>query len=144
MSIPTGFRFLSLPISQLNLSAVLKCGQSFRWQATELPIPHSDPPSLAPSHEWRLALADRVVLLRQTPSAIYYSAVFPEALVAARTLDEIEDTTLAWLRDYFQLSVDLAKLYDFWSEKDEIFKGKAARFSGIRILRQDPWENLIS
>ena len=52
--------------------------------------------------------------------------------------------TLLWLRDYFQLDVDLVMLYDEWSEKDPVFAKLRGRFEGIRMLRQDPWENLIS
>jgi len=51
---------------------------------------------------------------------------------------------LVWLRDYFQLDVDLVKLYDTWSDMDPVFLRLRDRFVGIRMLRQDPWENLIS
>jgi len=51
---------------------------------------------------------------------------------------------LLWLRDYFQLEVDLVMLYNEWSEKDPVFAKLRRRFEGIRMLRQDPWENLIS
>jgi N-glycosylase/DNA lyase len=52
--------------------------------------------------------------------------------------------TLAWLRDYFQLEVDLEKLYKEWALKDPVFAKFRDRFQGIRMLRQDPWENLVS
>ena len=52
--------------------------------------------------------------------------------------------TLLWLKDYFQLDVDLIRLYNEWSEKDPVFAKLRGRFEGIRMLRQDPWENLIS
>jgi N-glycosylase/DNA lyase len=49
------------------------------------------------------------------------------------------------LRDYFQLdNVSLQSHYDRWSNIDLNFKKKAARIRGIRMLRQEPWENLIS
>lgn len=48
------------------------------------------------------------------------------------------------LQDYFQLNVDLEKLYQHWSLKDPNFKKVATTFTGIRILRQDPKENLLS
>jgi N-glycosylase/DNA lyase len=48
------------------------------------------------------------------------------------------------MRDYFQLDIDLDELYKTWSGRDPIFRDIQSRFSGIRILRQDPWENLVS
>jgi N-glycosylase/DNA lyase len=49
------------------------------------------------------------------------------------------------LEDYFQLKkVSLEACYKRWSKLDANFAKKAVHFQGIRILRQDPWENLIS
>src|SRR5690606_23456805 len=48
------------------------------------------------------------------------------------------------LRDYFQLDVNLTKLYADWSERDAVFKKRAQSFMGIRILRQPPVENMIT
>lgn len=140
MAAPTGFHALPLPLAQLSLQAVLKCGQSFRWSIfplrTALP---SDP-----SHEYRLCLRDRVVCLRQSPDALFYRAVFPDSPLSPELKTTHDAETLLWLRDYFQLDVDLVMLYDEWSEKDPVFAKLRGRFEGIRVLRQDPWENLIS
>nr|XP_014428761.2 N-glycosylase/DNA lyase [Pelodiscus sinensis] len=48
------------------------------------------------------------------------------------------------LRDYFQLDVDLAALYQAWGTVDPHFRQVAANFPGIRVLRQDPVECLFS
>lgn len=48
------------------------------------------------------------------------------------------------LRDYFQLDVELDGLYKKWSDSDENFRKIASTFKGIRMLRQDPTENLVS
>ena len=131
-----GFQSLPLAISQLNLPAVLKCGQSFRWSRLDLDPPPPQPtPSLLPDCEWRLTLPDRLVCLRQTPTHLFYRSL-------PATKDEAP--ALAWLNDYFQLDVDLHSLYDDWSLRDPVFRSFRDRFSGIRILRQDPWENLVS
>jgi len=138
---PLGFRALPLPLAQLSLAAVLKCGQSFRWSIYPL---HPALP-LDPSHEYRLCLQDRVVCLRQSPDTLFYRTVFPDSPVSPEVVETARDAeTLLWLNDYFQLDVDLVKLYDEWSEKDPVFAKLRARFEGIRMLRQDPWENLIS
>ncbi|CAO3635440.1 unnamed protein product [Cunninghamella echinulata] len=48
------------------------------------------------------------------------------------------------LRDYFQLDfLSLETCYEDWGQKDKNFKKKSIHFQGIRMLRQDPWENLI-
>lgn len=148
----TSFQSLKLPLAQLNLKAVLKCGQSFRWTVVQL---NSDDETLPdkteisgdskidrppPTEEWRLTLADRIVCLRQTDDEIFYRACFP----SGSSIDSSSsDSTLQWLRDYFQLDVDLKNLYSQWSQSDPVFKKVAPRFVGIRILRQDPWENLV-
>lgn len=46
------------------------------------------------------------------------------------------------LQDYFQLKVDLKKLYLEWS-LDRNFAAKSVGFEGIRVLRQDPFENIL-
>lgn len=50
----------------------------------------------------------------------------------------------ALLHDYFQLSVNLENLYKHWSDVDSHFAQTASDFGGVRILRQDPVENLFS
>jgi len=48
------------------------------------------------------------------------------------------------VHEYFQMHVDLPKYYASWSESDANFKKHAASFSGLRILKQDPVENVFS
>ncbi|XP_078687306.1 N-glycosylase/DNA lyase-like isoform X1 [Branchiostoma floridae x Branchiostoma belcheri] len=48
------------------------------------------------------------------------------------------------LRDYFQLDVKLTDLYEQWCQADPHFKQVSPNFTGIRMLRQDPVENLFS
>lgn len=144
-TIPVGFAALPLPIVQLSLAAVLKCGQSFRWNI--LPLLDTCPPqesSFVPTHEYRLCLRDRVICLRQNPETLFFRAHFPFPTATGEEEAARNAETLAWIKDYFQLDVDLTKLYSEWSQRDPVFAGVKARFSGIRMLRQDPWENLIS
>ncbi|KAI0320749.1 DNA glycosylase [Amylostereum chailletii] len=138
-AIPPGFRALPLPLAQLSLAAVLKCGQSFRWSVH--PVQAAD--GSTRTHEYRLCLRDRVVCLRQSPDILLYRSVFPDS-VPIGDMSVREAETLAWIKDYFQLDIDLIKLYHDWAEKDAVFARVKARFEGIRMLRQDPWENLIS
>ncbi|CAL1705091.1 unnamed protein product [Somion occarium] len=141
ITLQTGFRALPLPLAQLSLAAVLQCGQSFRWSV--FPLSHNIPNATLPQFEYRLCLRDRVVCLRQSTDTLFYRAVFP---TPASLSEEIKRSaeTLAWLRDYFQLDVDLLKLYDEWGELDPVIKRLKGRFEGIRMLRQDPFECLLS
>ena len=143
MIVPAGFRALPLPIVQLSLEAVLKCGQSFRWSIFPLPgqVPADE---LTPTHEYRFCLRDRVVCLQQNHHTLFYRSVFPEPLPSSTHVALKEAETLAWLRNYFQLDIDLLKLYGEWGNRDAVFNNFQSRFSGIRMLRQDPWENLVS
>ncbi|KDR73529.1 hypothetical protein GALMADRAFT_251252 [Galerina marginata CBS 339.88] len=144
MALP-GFKSIPLPLVQLSLSAVLKCGQSFRWSILTSEATQEN--SSEPSHthiEYRLCLKDRVVCLRQSPDTLFYRSVFPDPQPLSTNLLEHEKETLEWLKDYFQLNIDLVSLYKQWGHKDKVFSKFQERFEGIRILRQDPWENLIS
>ncbi|KAI0034012.1 DNA glycosylase [Vararia minispora EC-137] len=136
-----GFRALPLPLGQLSLSAVLRCGQSFRWSIYPLSLSPDLLDPTRPSHEYRFCLRDRVVCLRQTSDALLFRSVFP---VTPKNTEEKDAETLTWIRDYFQLDIDLLKLYEEWSDRDPVFARLRSRFEGIRMLRQDPWENLIS
>ncbi|KAM5534072.1 hypothetical protein V8D89_012253 [Ganoderma adspersum] len=141
--VPAGFQALPLPIAQLSLAAVLKCGQSFRWNIFPLQIPgHTPVQRDDPTHEYRLCLRDRVVCLRQSRDALFYRSLFPPTVSGDQGQREAE--TLAWIRDYFQLDIDLVGLYRQWSTADPVFNRIQDRFEGIRMLRQDPFENLIS
>lgn len=48
------------------------------------------------------------------------------------------------LRDYFQLDTQLVPLYEKWKSVDKNFSDRGSLFPGVRILRQDPVENLFS
>ena len=50
----------------------------------------------------------------------------------------------AILHDYFQLDINLRKLYEQWKKADANFNQVATEFPGVRILRQDPTENLFA
>lgn len=88
-------------------------------------------------------LRGRILTLRQDPTHLYYRAIFPSSSPIKQEPDA-PDSTAELIRDYFNLSVDLTGLYEKWSSRDSHFKKTAPKFTGIRMLRQDPWENLIS
>ncbi|XP_057378124.1 N-glycosylase/DNA lyase-like isoform X2 [Daphnia carinata] len=48
------------------------------------------------------------------------------------------------VKDYFQLDIDLESLYRQWSLADANFDKVAKNFAGVRMLKQDPVENLFA
>ena len=120
-SIP--WRQFKCSTSELRLDITLKCGQSFRWKL----LPDLDNVYIG-------VLQSKLLLVTQDQSQVYYHCVNNNQ--CSKTEEE--------LRDYFQLSVNLEKLYRDWSDSDPIFKKLSLDYEGIRILRQDPVENVFS
>ncbi|KAI8334721.1 DNA glycosylase [Chlamydoabsidia padenii] len=115
---------LKISPKELRLDS-LRCGQSFRWQSIQ--------------DQWACVLNGKLYVVKESPHSVFYGV--PEQEAGRKELvDEMERT----LRDYFQLDLlSLEKAYGRWSKIDTNFKNKAVHIQGIRMLRQDPWENLI-
>ncbi|GME66713.1 unnamed protein product [[Candida] boidinii] len=113
---------------ELNLSFVLRCGQSFRWQFN--------------NNIWSCSFNNKIILLKQDKidkinnKLNFYS-------LPSKTHNKYEISKFIY--DYFNLNINLNDLYKNWLILDNNLKLKIEnlRFNGIRILRQDPWENLI-
>ncbi|KAI5800663.1 DNA glycosylase [Pyronema domesticum] len=116
------WRKLPVPLSELHINTVLRCGQSFRWRKN--------------GNEWSCALSARILTLQQTPTHLLYHAI-PFSPPGHPTTEDL-------LRDYFQLNISLSDLYKKWAAADPHFQRISSSFGGIRMLRQDPWENLVS
>ena len=67
----------------------------------------------------------------------------PGAAEESKDLTRAMEEDRQFLEGYLQLHVPLADLYEKWSATDQNFKAKAPFFPGVRILRQDPVENLV-
>ncbi|KAI2629666.1 DNA glycosylase [Hypoxylon sp. NC1633] len=132
------WRKLPLSLTDLCIETTLRCGQSFRWRKI--------------NDEWNCVLYGRLLSLKQEKSHLHYRVISPKTIPAAiappvspgnESEDYSADNTEALLKHYFSLKHDLSALYDQWSESDANFRKKAPKFTGIRILSQDPWEALI-
>ncbi|KAI5949293.1 OGG1 [Candida jiufengensis] len=120
-----------LPIkeSEVCLSKVLRCGQTFRWKNL--------------NNIWTFSTSDRIILLKQDSNNIYYSHILNHQQKSTSTTK-----TLDFINDYFTLDINLNKLYSQWKLNHEPYKKNSISspfdlFTGIRTLRQDPWECLI-
>ncbi|NXP76043.1 OGG1 lyase, partial [Ramphastos sulfuratus] len=129
---PSLWRSLPCPPAELRLDLVLSSGQTFRWW-------ESSPGA------WTGVLGDHVWTLRQDRDRLWYTVYGKEEdghPAEAAMLDGAEMERI--LRDYFQLDVGLPALYRAWGAADPLFCRVAKDFPGVRVLRQDPVECLLS
>ncbi|KAI3406513.1 OGG1 [Candida oxycetoniae] len=132
MTVEMIWKKIPISESEVCLSRVLRCGQTFRWKNI--------------NNIWSFAIRDRIILLQQDHENLYYSHILR---VDKRGTDK---ETFSFLNDYFTLDVKLEELYNSWKQSHSKYitvkQAEAASpfdlFTGIRILRQDPWECLIS
>lgn len=128
------WRAIACEKMELRLDITLACGQSFRWK------------ELVPG-EWTSVLSGNVWTLKQDDKNIYYK-IENEDVTAEPVTDsqynEFFQKPDNILKDYFQLNYCLKDLYKKWSDADDIFKEAGSTFTGVRMLRQDPVENLFS
>lgn len=109
---------LAIGPDDLDLTHTLTAGQSFRWKEDE-------------SGVWTGVLGRKVVRLRREGSEILFE-----------TLPGPPDESL--VTDYLRLDVDLQALYADFSAADEHIRSAIERFKGLRVVRQDPDEMLLS
>lgn len=107
---------------ELQCAMTLVNGQCFNWKCNE-------------KGEWSGVVGSCLVGLKQVENDVLYMERFPGG---TKSLD-------AKLRDYFQLDrFSLEKLYATWSKADPRFSEISKHIRGVRLLRQDPMECLIS
>lgn len=126
---------------------------------------------LEDDEEWGIGWSNRTIVLRQdsewciacvyrnlwsdgkgfsAENGIHYRSLYSSAPPHTEfLLDLSTNTTLPLLRAYFQLDTLLTPLYTEWSARDPNFKKKIdtavdGRLDGIRVLKQDPWQTLVS
>ena len=109
----------------LNLAATLESGQAFRWRRGEESTA-DDPP-------WFYGvLYNNAVKIRQSADGVeFFCSPGDEA------------TLRPLIRDYLRLDDDLDEIYQSIGLDDHMRK-PIADYTGLRILRQEPWECLIS
>ncbi len=101
----------------LDLDLTLSCGQAFRWRKRKDGI-------------WAGVVRDKLVELDIRDGVLYW-----------RTSPHSDQ---ALVEDYLRLDDDVNAIYSTLSEMDDHLSALIARFKGLRILRQDPFEALYS
>ena len=105
-----------LGIKNFNLAQILDCGQCFRWAGEG-----GEYTGIAHGRQLKLIMTgDNLTLKDVTPYEFEY----------------------IW-KDYFDLSRDYSQIRELYSADASL--AKATAFSpGLRVMRQDPWETLIT
>ena len=101
-----------------DLITTLESGQAFRWRR---------------EGEWLTGVVfDNIIRTRRTPGGVEFECA-PD-----------DETTIAPLfKDYLRLDDDLEAICDR-IRLDEYIGAAVRRYPGLRVLRQEPWECLIS
>lgn len=99
-----------------SLDFTLECGQAFRWEKI--------------GGWWYGVVHECVVKVRQDKNVV-------EVHAHPKKLD-----WMFW-KSYFRLDDDLPKIYSLIG-KDEHVKAAVRKFKGLRLLRQEPWECLVT
>lgn len=125
---------LRTTLSELNLALTLPTGQAFRWKKR---VKQPD--------TWFGVIGPHVVELKQDQKTgfIEYKFLNHSQQVEKKAKRLKTDDHEQLLYDYFQLDTPLTPLYAKWSE-DAFFNQVATKFVGVRVLRQDPVECLLS
>ncbi len=142
------WRRLPCPRAEVRLDLVLRCGQSFRWAPAGDPEKEGEWIGVMSGRVWNLAQDDDHLLFKCFPS----SGEEDEQVLRDYFQLHVGTTTYmvanssCWLMTFFLASIQvrLAPLYEKWAEVDSTFKEISKHFPGVRILRQDPVENLFS
>ena len=103
-------------VTPFSLEHTLRCGQSFRWRKL--------------GDWWYGVVDEKVVKVRQIDDKLWFQT-FPE------------EANAAFMRNYFRLDDNFPHILSQIS-RDEHTRSAIQRFSGLRIIRQQPWECLIS
>lgn len=107
-----------LKIDPLDLDQTLGCGQTFRWQRQ-------------PDGSWRGPIGDQIVRLAQTRSRLIVEA-FPGTC-------RVRGQVAAYLR-----AGDDIRRIQSWLAKDHVLAEGMKEVRGLRIVKMDEWECLVS
>jgi len=157
---------LKVPPEELRPSNTLTTGQCFHWRVVHPTKTKADEPSSASTStrsawgthdatEWvgtlRLRLFEScesvVLIVRELPDTTLYRPIATTRRTSNNTKtteDEEKEELHRAVWEYFQLDLSLPGLYEDWSGSCPRLATIAKCIPGVRIIRQDPWECLIS
>ena len=115
---------LKVPPEELRPNLTLSMGQCFNWNKLCDDL-------------WVGTVGGRALAIQQTAETTLFASLMP---LESGGVDGLE----AELRDYFQLSHGLAECYTTWAAADPRMKIVLSHLPGVRVVRQCPWECLVS
>jgi len=134
---PLKFWRLYCPKAEVRLDITLKCGQSFRWKLLEEQEEEVAQQQSKSGEKFYIGVVRRRVwVVGRDGEDLLFSCV--------NDTEEDEAKLKMELEDYLQLKVGLEVLYQTWAAADPLFAEVAEKYPGVRILRQDPVENVFS
>ncbi len=125
---------LNINANELRLENTLVTGQCFNWKRINI----NDRQSILQGEKfWTGVLFGKPLILRQSQHTTSFVSLFD-------LCESEEENLIEKLKDYFQIGHSLSSLYLRWSSQCERMKSIAKSLKGVRVLRQDPWECLVS
>ncbi len=112
-----------IPARNFHPDHTLDCGQCFRWNKE-------------PDGSYTGIVSGRIANLTFLPEA--------SPMDGTIVLDNAEEADRAFWTDYFDLNTDYGIIKKSLSEADPIVAQAIGFGGGMRILRQEPWETLVS
>lgn len=126
--VPDGW--LELPTDELELERTLLGGQSFRWKKSQ----DSIFTGVVGNHIWQLwRVSPQRVAFRRLNNKSNHQPINNNSHMSSQILS-----------DYFQLEYKIKHLYKQWASKDPHLSDCSKKYTGFRILKQDPVENVFS
>lgn len=107
---------LDLAKVSFSLDHTLSCGQTFRWEKR--------------SECWTGVARETAFKIRQTNNTLEFRS-------------SKDSSTSEFIWHYFRLDDNLSQFYS-WAAKDKYLSQAVKKFNGLRLVRQEPWECLIS
>ena len=125
---------MRLAINQpFDLQTSLMMGQAFRWYPLDAAF-YDDGSDECPWFSG--VLGDNLIHIRQTDDGVEYRAGGPNGATDADLSD--------LLSRYFRLDDDIEAIYADLCARDPQMEKLVEDYRGMRLLRQDPWECLVS
>ncbi len=110
--------YLEYPKNLLNLEYTLNCGQAFRWQ-------------IDADGWWGAPVCGKVLRIRSEQAGFKWE-----------TTGDPSDERL--FCHYFRMDEDVRAIYDHLAQADDHLADLVQRFGGLRLVRQEPAETLLS
>lgn len=104
-------------IKDLDLEETLNCGQAFRWERNE-------------DNSYSGVIDNKVFTVYLENKTLYVKGALKK--------------DISLLKEYFDLDLDYSKIRRDLSKKHKVLKEASTYAPGIRILKQDPFEAMIS